>query len=90
MEVTIQLPDEIVKELGDVASMPRRLLEAFAVESYRLEKLTRHQVGRLLGLDYWETDEFLTRHKAKHPFTLADFEVDRASLATLREKRGET
>lgn len=89
MEVTVQLPDEIVEQLGDTANMPRQLLEAFAIENYRLEKLTRHQVSRLLGLDYWQTDEFLTKHRAKQPYTLVDFEVDQVSLTKLRKKRGE-
>jgi hypothetical protein len=88
MEVTVQ-SDEIIAQVGDLGTIPRQLLEAFAVENYRLEKLTRHQVSQLLGLDYWQTDEFLATHKAKLPYTLADFEVDCASLSKLREKRGE-
>lgn len=89
MEVTVHLPDEIVEQFGNTANMPRQLLEAFAIENYRVEKLTRHQVSQLLGLDYWQTDEFLAKHKAKQPYTRADFEVDQVSLAKLQEKRGE-
>jgi hypothetical protein len=89
MEVTVRLPDEIVTQLADVADMPRQLLEAFAIENYRLERLTRYQVSQLLGLDYWRTEELLAEHKATAPYELADFEVDRASLTRLREKRGE-
>lgn len=88
MEITVQLPDDVVKQLGDIGTMPRQVLEAFAVESYRSGRITRHQVSRLLGLDYWETDAFLDRHKAKEPYTRADLEVDRASLRKLEEKRG--
>ncbi|NLX96121.1 MAG: hypothetical protein GXY83_08090 [Rhodopirellula sp.] len=62
MDVTVQLPDEIVQQLGGVATMPRQLLEAFALERYRAERLTRHQVSQLLGPDYWQTDEFLAEH----------------------------
>lgn len=89
MDVTVQLPDEIVQQLGGVATMPRQLLEAFALERYRAERLTRHQVSQLLGLDYWQTDEFLAEHQAKQPYTLADFELDQLSLDRLRVKRGE-
>jgi hypothetical protein len=88
MEITVQLPDDVAKQFGGVDSMPQQLLEAFAIESYRSENITRHQVGQLLGLDYWETDAFLAQHKAKQPYTLDDLEVDRASLSKLDEKRG--
>lgn len=40
MEITVQLPDDIVKQLGDIESMSRQLLESFAIEGYRSESLT--------------------------------------------------
>jgi len=83
MEVTLQLPDDIAKQLGDMPSVSRQLLEALAIDAYRRERLSRHQVSQLLGLDYWQTEEFLSRHDAKRPYTLADLEVDRKSLARL-------
>jgi hypothetical protein len=43
-------------------------------------------LSQLLGLDYWQTDEFLTRHEARRPFTLADLQIDRQSLAPLPQK----
>lgn len=87
MEITVQLPDDVAKQLGNIDTMPRQILEAFAIETYRSGSITRHQVSQLLGLDYWETDAFLDRHSAKQPYTLADLEVDRASLKNLRERR---
>jgi predicted HTH domain antitoxin len=86
MEVTLQLRDEIAEQLGDLDNMRRQLLEAIAVENYRLEKLTRHQASQLLGLDYWQTEELLAKHDAKRPYTLEDLEVDRKSLAGLPKK----
>ena len=88
MEIKVQLPDELAKQLGDLENMPRHLLEAFAIESYRLERITRHQVSQLLGLDYWQTEELFTKHDAKRPYTLADLEVDRDCFNKLQEKRG--
>ena len=86
MQVTVQLPDEFAEHLGEKTDMPRQLLEAFAAEGYRKHDLSRHQVSQLLGLDYWQTEEFLTQHEAKRPYTLADLEIDRRSLAGLPEK----
>jgi hypothetical protein len=35
MEVTIELPDDIARHLGEASEMPRQMLEAFAAEAYR-------------------------------------------------------
>ena len=86
MQVTVQLPDEFAQHLGESADISREFLEAFAAESYRTHKLSRYQVSQLLGLDYWQTDEFLTGHEAQRPYTLADLGIDRQSLASLPEK----
>ena len=83
MEVTVQLPDDIAKHLGETATIPRQMLEAFAAEAYRTHRLSRHQLSQLLGFDYWQTEDFLTQHDAKRPFTVADLEIDRQSLAGL-------
>ena len=52
MQVTIELPyelaDQVRKASGDVA---RRVLEAFAIDSYRSGKLTGWQTRQLLGLE---------------------------------------
>jgi hypothetical protein len=86
MEVTVQVPDDIAEHLGDTANMPRQLLEALAAEAYRSQKLSRHQISKLLDLDYWQTEDFLTRYDAKRPYTLSDLEVDRRSLSDLNHK----
>jgi len=86
MEVTIELPDEIARHLGEASAMPRQMLEAFAAEAYRAQRLSRHQLRQLLGFDYWQTEEFLTQHEARRPVTLLDLEIDRQSLASLPRK----
>jgi hypothetical protein len=81
MEISIQLPDDIANQFGNAAvDLPREILEAFAIQNYRSQKITRHQVTQLLGLDYWQTEDLLAKHDAKQIYTLADLEVDRASL----------
>ena len=51
MDITIQVPDEIARQLGDTSNMPRQVLEAFAAAAYRAQKLSRYQVSQLLGLE---------------------------------------
>ena len=60
--------------------MPRRALEAIAVEGYRSGALTRAEVGRVLGLSYWETEAFLKERQAYLSYSEADLEQDRAAL----------
>ncbi len=86
MQVTIQLPDDMAEALGGSSEIPRRLLEGFAADGYRAGTLSRGQVRRLLGLDYWQADEFLTRHGALREYSLADLELDRESLSKLPAK----
>lgn len=86
MQITVHLPDEIAQHLSGSVDMPREFLEAFAAEGYRAHKLSRHQVSQLLGLDYWQTDEFIVQHEASRPYTLADLEIDRQSFAALPQK----
>jgi len=86
MEVIVPLPDDIAKHLGETSAMPRQMLEAFAAEAYRTQRLSRHQLSQVLALDYWQTQHFLTSHEAKRPFTLADLQIDRQSLASLPQK----
>jgi predicted HTH domain antitoxin len=63
MEVTLRIPDDVAERLlaagGDV---PRRALEALALEGYREQTLTLYQVSEMLGLSRVETEDFLGRH----------------------------
>jgi hypothetical protein len=85
MQVTVQLPDDLLQQFGDPASLPRQLLEALAAEAYRAQRLSRAQVSRLLGLDYWATERFLGEHDARRLYTLADLEIDRQSPSKGRD-----
>ena len=45
MEVTVQLPESVAQQLaGAAGDIPRRILEAVAVDGYRSEQLSRGQV----------------------------------------------
>jgi hypothetical protein len=60
MHVAIELPDDIACQLEKVwQDVPRRALEAIAVEGYRSGALMRGQVQRMLNLSWWETETFL-------------------------------
>lgn len=84
MDVTVTLPKELVELMPPGQDPARVLLEAFVTEAHRRERLTRFQVGQVLGLDRWQTETFLAAREALRPYDLADLAVDRATLEALR------
>jgi predicted HTH domain antitoxin len=85
--LTIELPEEIERQLEAAwENLPRRALEALAVEGYRTGALTRGQVGSLLDLNFWETESFLKERAAFLQYTLEDLEQDRLTQKRLRSK----
>ena len=61
MNVVISLPDSIVQSIGaNQQELEKKMLESFALEGYRSEKLTAFQVGEILGFKTpMQVDEFL-------------------------------
>ena len=78
MRVTIQLPDDISAALGERwDDVPRRSLEAIAVEGYRTGALTEPQVRRLLELDTrFQVHALLKEHHVPLQYTAADIDDD--------------
>jgi predicted HTH domain antitoxin len=87
VNVAVELPDDIAQQL-EIAwhDIPRRVLEAVAVEGYRSGALTRGQVQRLLQLSWWDTEAFLMRRQAYLPYNEEDLEHDRAALDRVLSK----
>ena len=78
MPVIIELPEDVERQLqAEWENLPRRALEALAVEGYRSGALTRGLVGRMLGLNFWETEAFLKERGVDLQYTLEDLEQDR-------------
>jgi predicted HTH domain antitoxin len=81
MNVAVELPDDIARQLETAwHDVPRRALEAIAVEGYRSGALSHGQVQRLLNLSWWETEAFLKERQAYLHYDEADLEQDRAAL----------
>lgn len=78
MPVTIDLPedssDALTEQWGDV---PRRSLEAIAVEAYRTGTLTESQIRRLLGFQTrFQVHALLKEHQVPLQYTAEDLETD--------------
>lgn len=84
MTITMPVPDNLEKQL-ELAwpDLPRKAMEAIAVEGYREETLSRGQVGELLGLDRMATEEFLMAHGVTRHYDIADLDQDITTNRTL-------
>lgn len=88
MSVTIELPAEIEQQLEtEWGNLPRRALEAVALEGYRSGALTLAQLRRMLGFETrMEADAFLKQHGVYLEYTETDLERDRETHRQLRER----
>lgn len=78
MKVTIELPEDVSAALeGCWDDVPRRSLEAIAVEGYRTGALTETQVRRLLQFETrFQAHALLKEHYVPLQYTEADLEDD--------------
>ena len=78
MKVTIELPEDVSAALkGRWDDVPRRFLEAIAIEGYRTGALTEAQVRRLLQLETrFHVHALLKEHQVPLRYTEADLEDD--------------
>ena len=83
MEVTVELPDEIVRQLGAAPDVSRCVLEAVVLEQYRLGRISEGKLAQLLGFTRWEAEEFLDQHDARRAYSREMLEEDRRTLAKL-------
>ncbi len=64
MAVTVELPADLEQRLREeTPDLESHAKEAMLVELYRQEKLTRFELSQALGLDRFETDAVLKKHK---------------------------
>lgn len=77
MEVTISIPDKFVHAAGASSDVSRQMLEAFAIENYRQEKMSLGQIAELLGLSIDEANAFLKKHRIPLLYDFADLAEDR-------------
>ena len=84
MILSVELPDSFAHQMHlDGAQGNRRALEMLALEGYRSCELSRGQVGKLLGIGYYETEEFLKKNRAFIEYTKEEYEQSQAALEKL-------
>jgi len=86
MEVIVSVPDKLVESLGERPNLSRRMLEAFAIESYRSERLSLGQVAELLDISIDEANAFLKKRGVPLNYDFEDMERDEKAIETLLRK----
>lgn len=87
MEVTFNLPDEIVNDLQGGVDVSHQILEALVLERYLRQEISLGKLSELLGLSLSQAEFFLDQHNARLPYTSEMLEEDRRSMLTLLTKK---
>lgn len=73
--------DQVARQWGQTPdAVGRQVMEDAAVEGYRAGRLTQRQVGAMLGLDYWQTEAFLTERSVPLNYSAVDLAADNGTL----------
>lgn len=88
MDVHIEVFDDIVHRMKSRWSdLPRGMLQALAVESYRAGIITEAEVQRMLKLPTrWDADAVLKEAQAYRDYTDVDLKEDLGAIRRLRSQ----
>jgi predicted HTH domain antitoxin len=86
MPITVELPEPVIRALGQQGEISRQLLESLAADLYREGRITRGQVRQTLGLTWHQTEEFLARKNCTRDYSSADLEEDWQNNQRLAQK----
>jgi hypothetical protein len=84
MEVAFNIPDDLASRVNAGNDLPRRALEAFALEEYKTGHITSEELRRML--DYttrYQLDGFLKNHGVFYDYTMDDFNREQETLSRL-------
>jgi hypothetical protein len=89
MKFLVDIPDDVVAQLADKGQdLSRAALEALAIDAYRMERITGHQLRQLLDIPTrHDLDGFLKHHGVPLEYTFDDFAREGEISARLRAKR---
>lgn len=87
MQVTLDLPEELVQYLGhDAHTLSRAALEALALEGLRSGQLSTSQARRVLGFSTrYQMDGFLKAHRLELPLSLEQVRRDSETALAFRK-----
>jgi hypothetical protein len=82
MRIWLDLPDDFGERPAEKGQdLSRAALEAFAIDGYRMNRISGYQLGQLLeSPSRYELDGFLKHHGVPLEYTIDDFERESATL----------
>ena len=85
MNLTVEIPDELASQLSAAGGdLSRRVLEGFALEEYKSERISKAQLRRLLGFETrYELDGFLKARRVRANVAIDDLRRDVQDLKSL-------
>lgn len=86
MEVTVSIPDRFIPPTIPDSDLSRDVLEAYAIESYRQERMSLGQIAEMLGLSTDETHAFLKEHNTPLNYELEDLARDSQTVELFLNK----
>ena len=88
MAVIDELPAEMEQRLrAEIPDLESEAKEAMLVELYRQGKLSHYELSQALGLNRFETDGLLKRHKVTEDLpTLEELEEDFRAVKSLLDR----
>jgi len=90
MQITVELPDELVGQMIPSGQDPSRAaLEGMAVEAYRARRLTDHELASLLEMDRYELDGFLKEREVWLEYSPAEIAQELETARRLWSERQE-
>lgn len=77
MNLTVRIPDDLAKRLGNPEELEQRALEALVIEEFRLGHISKDELAQALGLEgLHQIDGFLKSHDVYDPCTIEDVRRD--------------
>ena len=86
MDITVSIPDKFIPPPSAGIDFSREVLEAYAIESYRQEKMSLGQIAEMLELSISETHAFLKDHNVRLNYDLEDLERDSKTIELFLKK----
>lgn len=86
MDITVSIPDKFVPPPTPGSDFSREVLEAYAIESYRQEKMSLGQIAELLDLSISETHAFLKDHNVRSNYDMEDLARDSRTIERFLKK----
>ena len=89
MRIWLDLPDDVVAQLAEQGrDLSRSALEALAIDAYRMQRLTSHQLCQLLEIPYSRRARSIPEAPRRAAgYTFQDFERESTTSARLWQKR---